>query len=124
MGKAVQKKSGKAAKGKKQVAKFVINCQLPIDDNVIAINDFTDFLTSRIKVEGKTGNLGNQVTVGKDGANVNVESKIDFSKRYLKYLTKKYMKKQQLRDYLRVVATNKNSYQLRYLQLDAEGGDE
>ena len=124
MVKTTQKKGGKAAKGKKTTQKFLINCTLPLEDNVIVLNDFTDFLTQKIKVDGKTGNLGNAVTIGKDKNSVVVTSTIDFSKRYLKYLTKKYMKKQQLRDYLRVVATNKNSYQLRYLQLDAEGGDE
>merc|ERR1719246_72313 len=112
MGKVTQKTGNKAAKGSKKVMnKFVLNCSLPV-------NDFTDFLTQKIKVEGKTGQLGNVVTVSKDKNNVVVEAKIDFSKRYLKYLTKKYMKKQQLRDYLRVVATSKNTYELRYLQLD------
>merc|ERR1711957_876824 len=118
MGKVTQKTGNKAAKGSKKVMnKFVLNCSLPVNDNVIVLNDFTDFLTQKIKVEGKTGQLGNVVTVSKDKNNV-VEAKIDFSKRYLKYLTKKYMKKQQLRDYLRVVATSKNTYELRYLQLD------
>lgn len=37
--------------------------------------------------------------------------------RYLKYLTKKYLKKNNLRDWLRVVASDKESYQLRYFQI-------
>merc|ERR1719223_337554 len=123
MGKVVNKKSGKAVKGKKN-SKFVINCSLPIEDNVLVLNDFTDFLGQKIKVEGKTGNLSNAVTVSKDKNNVVVETKIDFSKRYLKYLTKKYLKKQQMREYLRVVATNKNTYELRYLQVDNEGAED
>lgn len=43
--------------------------------------------------------------------------------RYLKYLTKKYLKKNQLRDYVRVVASNKSGYELRYLHINA-GDDE
>jgi large subunit ribosomal protein L22e len=39
------------------------------------------------------------------------------SKRYLKYLTKKYLKKQQLRDFLRVIAHKKDSYELRYFNM-------
>lgn len=35
-----------------------------------------------------------------------------FSKRYLKYLTKKYLKKQQLRDYLRVMSRDKAVYKV------------
>ncbi len=30
------------------------------------------------------------------------------------YLTKKYLKKQQIRDFLRVIASNKSTYELRY----------
>ena len=34
-----------------------------------------------------------------------------------KYLTKKFLKKNQIRDWLRVIATGKNSYQLRYFNI-------
>ena len=48
--------------------------------------------------------------------------------RYLKYLTKKFLKKNNLRDYIRVVATSKANYELRYFQInqaeDEESGDE
>ena len=121
----VQKKGGKTGKtGKKTTLKYTINCTLPIEDNVIVLNDFTDFLTQKIKVDGKIGNLGNAVTIGKDRNNVVVTATVDFSKRYLKYLTKKYLKKQQMREYLRVVATNKNTYELRYLQVDNDEAEE
>ena len=113
-------KKGKGTKGKKATTKYIINCRMPIEDNVIVLSDFESFLTQRIKVEGKTGNLGSNVTVTKDKDTLVVEAKIDFSKRYLKYLTKKYLKKQQMREYLRVVATSKNTYELRYLQVDNE----
>ena len=46
--------------------------------------------------------------------------------RYLKYLTKKYLKKQQLRDYLHVVANNtmKNTYELRYFNINADEAED
>jgi len=40
--------------------------------------------------------------------------------RYLKYLTKKYLKKNNLRDWLRVVASDKESYELRYFQISQD----
>ena len=43
--------------------------------------------------------------------------------RYLKYLTKKYLKKNNLRDWLRVVASTKDSYELRYFQINNEESD-
>jgi len=111
------KQAPKSGKGKKPTNKYVINCRLPIEDNVIVLKDFEDYLTQKIKVEGKTGNLGEQVTVSKDADTLVIEAKIALSKRYLKYLTKKYLKKQDLREYLRVVATSKNWYELRYLNV-------
>ena len=46
-----------------------------------------------------------------------VESSVPFSKRYLKYLSKKYLKKQDMREYLRLVASNKNTYTMKYLNI-------
>ena len=54
-----------------------------------------------------------------------VEAEAPFSKRYLKYLSKKYLKKQQLRDYLHLIASNKTTYELRYFNVhDNEDGDD
>lgn len=47
-----------------------------------------------------------------------------FILRYLKYLTKKYLKKNNLRDWLRVVANTKESYELRYFQINQDEEDE
>ena len=49
---------------------------------------------------------------------------------YLKYLTKKYLKKKSLREAFRVVATNPNTYKLRWFDIsddlaeDEDEGDE
>ena len=118
MGKQLFKKGSKQQK--KINLKYQINCKLPIEDNVIVLNDFENFLKARIKVSGKAGNLGSAVTVTKDSQNIIVQATIPFSKRYLKYLTKKYLKKQDLKEYLRVVATNKNQYELRYFNIQSD----
>jgi large subunit ribosomal protein L22e len=80
------------------------------------------FLHDRIKIEGKTGVLGDKVTIVREGSSINVTCKIKFSKRYLKYLTKKFLKKQRLRDYIRVIARTQKSYFLRYFNFQDEEG--
>ena len=61
------------------------------------------------------------MTVSREGkAKVVVDAAIPMSKRYLKYLTKKYLKKQQLRDFLRVIANKKDTYELRYFNMANE----
>ena len=65
------------------------------------------------------------MSVERNKNKVTINSDIPFSKRYFKYLTKKYLKKNNLRDWLRVVASSKDSYELRYFQINSEqDGDE
>ena len=78
---------------------------------------FEKYLHDKIKICSKTGMLAaNNVTISRDRTKLTIASPSDlnFSKRQLKYLSKRYLKKQQLRDYLRVIAASKNSYELRY----------
>merc|ERR1711908_208142 len=115
-------KKGKA--GKKQVLKFTIDCSQPVDDGIMDAASFEKFLLDKIKVGGKVGNLGDAVTVSRDKAKLVVTAETAFSKRYLKYLSKKYLKKQQLRDWLHVIASNKQSYELRYYNIHDQDAEE
>merc|ERR1719505_365479 len=76
-----------------------------------------EFLQRKIKVEGKLGNL-EQITLESAKNKVNVICERQFSKRYLKYLLKKYLKKNNLRDWLHVVASSRSDYELRYFQIN------
>ena len=89
------------------------------------IASFEKFLLERIKVGGKAGALGSAVSVSREKAKLTVTSEVAMSKRYLKYLTKKYLKKHNVRDWLRVVASNKdrNVYELRYFNISENAAD-
>merc|ERR1711869_57190 len=102
--------------GKKTMSKFFVDCKQPVEDNIMDISQLEKYFQDRIKVNGKTGNLGEVVKVGREKQKVlvSVASDICFSKRYLKYLTKKYLKKQNLRDFLHVIAPKKDTYELKY----------
>jgi len=76
------------------------------------------------QVGGKTSNFGRDVALGREKNKVVLTSSVPFSKRYLKYLTKKYLKKHNLRDWLRVVASAKDAYELRYFQINNDEEEE
>ncbi|KAJ3212712.1 hypothetical protein HK099_007677, partial [Clydaea vesicula] len=116
----------KVTKQKKVANTFTLNCSGPSDDKIFNVATFEKFLHDRIKVAGRTNNLGSAVTIKRDGSSVSVTAApgTPFSKRYLKYLTKKYLKKENLRDWLRVLATGKSSYELKYFNIEPEGGAE
>jgi large subunit ribosomal protein L22e len=77
-------------------------------------------LRDRIKVENKTNNLGALVTIDNTKSKITITSEVHYSKAYFKFLTKKYLKKNNLRDWLRVIANAKNSYELKYFQINNE----
>ncbi|AFZ81247.1 60S ribosomal protein L22, putative [Theileria equi strain WA] len=118
--KILQKKKDvkKAVLGHK--VKYVLDCTAPANDNIINTAGLEKFLQDRIKVDGKTGNLGTSIVVSREKNKILITTEIPFSKRYIKYLTKKYLTKQQLRDFLRVVANKEHSYELRYFQINEE----
>lgn len=104
---------------------YIINAQQPTNDKIFDPSAFTTFLQSRIKVDGRTGNLGETISVSNVGdGKIEVVAHQEFSGRYLKYLTKKFLKKQQLRDWLRVVSTSKGVYELRFYNVVGENEDE
>jgi large subunit ribosomal protein L22e len=107
---------------KKGTVKFVIDCTQAVDDKVLDVAQFEKYLHDRIKIKGKTGQLAQQnVVLTRDRTKLTVSSpaELEFSKRQLKYLCKRYLKKQLLKDFLRVVAASKNSYEMRYYNITA-----
>jgi large subunit ribosomal protein L22e len=120
---------------------FVIDCSKPVNDKIYDLSAFEKFLHDRIKVDGRTGNLADAITISQVGGDkIELVSHGDFSGKYLKYLygpprqwqrrligdrrTKKYLKKQQLRDWLRIVSRSKGSYELRFFNVMNDGDDD
>jgi len=120
---------GKKIKPKKKVLKFTIDLSDPVEDGIMDPNSFVHhpprplcaclsfrltslkekYLHDRIKVKGKAGQLGTAVRITREQTKLTVASIVPFSK--------KYVKKQQLRDWLRVVSQGKNAYKLKYFNI-------
>jgi large subunit ribosomal protein L22e len=112
----------KGSSGKQKQLKFTIDLWQPLEDKVIDPEAFKKYLSDKIKVTslgGKAGQLGDKVSIVKDKSKLTILAEPPFSKRYLKYLTKKYLQKEQLRNFLRVVANSKGSFELKYFKISA-----
>jgi len=121
---ALKKKKGKLGAAKSVPAKFFLDCSEPVKEDIFDIASFEKFLHDRIKIGGKAGVLGDSIAIHRDGSQIIVNARIAVSKRYLKYLTKKFLKKQQLRDYIRVIARAKNNYYLRFFNFEKDEEEE
>ncbi|XP_058835741.1 large ribosomal subunit protein eL22-like isoform X2 [Topomyia yanbarensis] len=111
-------------KKKKEYLHFGVDCTNIAEDNIMDVADFEKYLSERFKVNGKIGNLGNNVHFERQKMKVYINSDVHYSKRYLKYLTKKYLKKNSLRDWIRVVSNDKDLYELRYFRISSNDDEE
>ncbi|CAD6590992.1 MAG: hypothetical protein TREMPRED_005953 [Tremellales sp. Tagirdzhanova-0007] len=116
--------ASKTAPAGKPLHKFYVDYSVPVGDNVFDPSAFEKFLHDRIKVEGKAGQLGEVVSIQKESNRLVLTAQIPFSKRYLKYLTKKHLKKNNFENFLRVVATAKDTYSLRYFKVDQDEAED
>merc|ERR1712110_1299400 len=104
--------------------KFTIDISQAMDDDdqVVDMNHYLDFLKNNLKVNGKKG-ASEYVTIEPSNKKVIVSTKVQFGKRYLKYLTKKYLKQQDINQYLRVIASDKLGYKVKFVNIN-EGGEQ
>lgn len=121
--------AGASKGGAKQGHSFFIDFTGPANDRVLDADAFEKFLHDRIKVDGKAGQLGDAVQISREGeGKIWVKTTIPFSKRYLKYLTKRFLKRNELRDWLRIVATSKPGFEIKFFNVsydqDEEADDE
>merc|ERR1711991_895112 len=112
-------------KGKKV---FKIDCSVPAQDEIMdadLMNAFQQYLTENVKLHGRKGKLGDKVKVTQENSIVTVSTTMKYRKRYFKFLTKKFLKKKNLRDWLRILATKKGEYTLKYFNIqDNEEAEE
>lgn len=68
-------------------SQFIINAQQPASDKIFDVAAFEKFLQDRIKVEGRTNNLGDNVVIQQQGeGKIEIIAHNELSGRYLKYL--------------------------------------
>ncbi|KAJ1986036.1 60S ribosomal protein L22 [Dimargaris cristalligena] len=108
---------------------YFIDCSAPVNDSIFDAAAFEKYLHDRIKVDNRTNNLSGRVTITRsEEGRITITTKERFAKAYAKYLAKRFLKKNQLRDWLRVVSVSKTGYQLRYFNInqnvDNEESDE
>ncbi|CCF35080.1 ribosomal L22e family protein [Colletotrichum higginsianum] len=83
---AAIKRTGKG-KNQKVTKKFIINASQPASDKIFDVAAFEKFLQDKIKVEGRVGNLGDQVQISQQGeGKIEIIAHNELSGRYLKYL--------------------------------------
>lgn len=101
---------------------FTVDCASPVSDKFFELADFVEYLQKHMKVGKLRNNLANKVQIESDAneKQVKVTASVKYSKRAVRYYTRKFLKKQNLRDRFRVIATGATSYELRPYRVATE----
>ena len=96
-------------------AEYVIDCSSPVSDKFFELQDLVEYLEKKMKVNGLRNNLAGKVEIEKkdEEKTVLVKASVKYGKRGCRYYVRKFLKKQNLRDRFRVIASAKNTYELR-----------
>ena len=94
---------------------FVVDCSSPVSDKFFELQDLVEYLQKMMKVQKLRKNLAGKITIEakNDSKSVTITPTVKYSKRACRYYVKKFLKKQNLRDRFRVIATSKTTYELR-----------
>jgi len=115
-------------KKEKSYKKYTIDFNAAVSNNLLSLEAAIKYLNHNIKVNGLKNKLGDSVKVasadGKDRqkntVQVQADTKMKFSKRYIKYLVKKFLKRENIGLYLRVIAQGSGSYIVKLFNRNSE----
>nr|5T5H_V Chain V, 60S ribosomal protein L22 [Trypanosoma cruzi] len=96
---------------------FKIDCTIPANDGIFSeeiLGNFEQYFQENVKLNGRKGKLTEKVRVGLRNNVLTITTTMAYRKKYFKYLTKKFLKKKDLRDWIRILARGKDTYQLKY----------
>ena len=127
MEKKEEKKENKILPKEKVYKKFYVDFSEPLDNKLLSIESAMKYLSSNMKIDGLKGNLKDFVKISVDDKRnkkcllIQVDNQMQFSKKYIKYLVKKFLKREGIVKYLTVLSNSPNSYEIKVLKNNNEG---
>ncbi len=112
----------------KHYRKFHVDLNQAVSNNLLSVEAAVKYLKQNIKVGGLKNKLGDSVQVDstdkkdkqKNTIVVSVDNTMKFSKRYVKYLIKKFLKRENISLYLRVISSGSNGYLVKLFSRNVE----
>ena len=115
----------KAAEVKqKTYKKYTIDFNGPVENHLVTLESALKYLQTNMKLNGLKGKLGDSIKINstektdksKNTLVISVDNTLEFSKKYLKYLVKKFLKREGIGKYLTVSSTSPNAYTVKIIQ--------
>ena len=117
-----KKEEKKVEKKEKSYKKYTVDFSSPVENKLLSLEAASKYLNSNIKVNGLKGKLGDSIKISttdsksKNTLVIQVDSQMKFSKRYIRYLVKKFLKREGIVKYLTVASSAPNAYAVKVLR--------
>ena len=119
----LSKKEDKKDSKQLSYKKFTVDFTSPLENKLLTLESVLHYLQTNMKLNGLKGKLGKTIMISMDDLKKNknvivisVDSSIKFSKRYIRYLVKKYLKKEGIAKYLTISATSPGAYAVKVIK--------
>ena len=120
----LSKKDNKKEAKQTTYKKYSVDFSNPLENKLLTLESVLKFLQNNMKLNGLKGKLGKTILINTDEKReksktsivISVDSSIKFSKRYIRYLVKKFLKKEGVAKYLTLTATSPNAYMVKVIK--------
>ena len=127
----MEKKGESKEQPKKSYKVFNVDFNSPCSNNLLTLEGAQKYLATNFKVNGlklkaddKNAKIKVAMTDKKDKRKntivISVDNKLQFSKRYIKYLVKKYLRREGIARFLTVSSTAPNAYTVKVIKKNEE----
>ena len=120
----LSKKDNKKETKQTTYKKYSVDFSNPLENKLLTLESVLKFLQNNMKLNGLKGKLGKTILINtdektgksKNTISISVDSSIKFSKRYIRYLIKKFLKKEGIAKYLTLSATSPGAYAVKVIK--------
>ena len=120
----LSKKDNKKEAKQTTYKKYTVDFSNPLENKLLTLESVLKFLQNNMKLNGLKGKLGKTILINTDEKReksktsivISVDSSIKFSKRYIRYLVKKFLKKEGVAKYLTLSATSPSAYTVKVIK--------
>ena len=120
----LSKKDNKKEAKQTTYKKYSVDFSNPLENKLLTLESVLKFLQNNMKLNGPKGKFGKTILINTDEKReksktsivISVDSSIKFSKRYIRYLVKKFLKKEGVAKYLTLTATSPSAYMVKVIK--------
>ena len=120
----ISKKDNVKEEKQRTYKKYTVDFNSPVENNLLTLESATKYMQSNMKINGLKGKLGNTIKINltdkkdknKNSLVFSVDTTIQFSKRYIRYLVKKFLKREGIARFLTVSSTAPNAYTVKVIK--------